>query len=221
MRGISAHSNGFQTCRALHLLQMLLGSVDGPGGFRYKAPYPKPCPPAAAVRPARGDHARQAAARLAAGLSAWPGRSAVDAEARRCASTRRSLGFAAGGPRHDADGDRQRRRGDPYPIEMLLLFMANMAWNSAMNPGETHARCWPTRTRPPATTESRTSSTCDAYHSETVAYADLVLPDTTYLERWDCISLLDRPIGDAHGLATRSASPSWHPTATCARSRRC
>ena len=30
-----------------------------------------------------------------------------------------------------------------------------------------------------------------------VAYADLVLPDTTYLERWDCISLLDRPICSA------------------------
>jgi anaerobic selenocysteine-containing dehydrogenase len=30
----------------------------------------------------------------------------------------------------------------------------------------------------------------DAYASEMVAYADLVLPDTTYLERWDCISLL-------------------------------
>jgi len=34
----------------------------------------------------------------------------------------------------------------------------------------------------------------DAYSSETVAYADLILPDTTYLERHDCISLLDRPI---------------------------
>ncbi len=40
MRGISAHSNGFQTCRALHLLQMLLGSIDVPGGFRYKPPFP-------------------------------------------------------------------------------------------------------------------------------------------------------------------------------------
>jgi sulfite dehydrogenase (quinone) subunit SoeA len=39
----------------------------------------------------------------------------------------------------------------------------------------------------------------DAYYSEMVAYADLVLPDTTYLERWDCISLLDRPIGGADG----------------------
>ncbi|MEO1027194.1 MAG: molybdopterin-dependent oxidoreductase, partial [Pseudomonadota bacterium] len=42
MRGISAHSNGFQTCRALHLLQIILGSVEVPGGFRFKPPYPKP-----------------------------------------------------------------------------------------------------------------------------------------------------------------------------------
>ena len=41
MRGISAHSNGFHTCRILHLLQMLLGTIDVPGGFRYKPPYPE------------------------------------------------------------------------------------------------------------------------------------------------------------------------------------
>ena len=28
MRGVSAHSNGFQTCRTLHLIQMLLGALD-------------------------------------------------------------------------------------------------------------------------------------------------------------------------------------------------
>ena len=28
MRGVSAHSNGFQTCRAIHLLQLLLGAID-------------------------------------------------------------------------------------------------------------------------------------------------------------------------------------------------
>ena len=42
MRGVSAHSNGFQTCRAIHLLQLLLGSVETPGGFRFEPPYPKP-----------------------------------------------------------------------------------------------------------------------------------------------------------------------------------
>ncbi|EQD30306.1 oxidoreductase, molybdopterin-binding protein, partial [mine drainage metagenome] len=79
----------------------------------------------------------------------------------------------------------------PEVIDTLFLFMSNMAWNSAMNPGET----------------TRMLSECDeqgnyripfvivadAFSSETVAYADLVLPDTTYLERYDCISLLDRP----------------------------
>jgi len=45
MRGISAHSNGFHTCRMLHLLQIILGSIDVPGGMRYKAPFPKPIPP--------------------------------------------------------------------------------------------------------------------------------------------------------------------------------
>ena len=43
----------------------------------------------------------------------------------------------------------------------------------------------------------------DAYSSEMVAYADLILPDTTYLERWDCISLLDRPISEADGAGRR------------------
>ena len=37
-----AHANGFQTCRALHVLQILLGTVEVPGGFRFKPPYPKP-----------------------------------------------------------------------------------------------------------------------------------------------------------------------------------
>ncbi|KQB12182.1 molybdopterin-dependent oxidoreductase iron-sulfur protein [Rhodobacter capsulatus] len=42
MRGIAAHANGFQTARALHLLQMLLGAIETPGGLRFKPPYPKP-----------------------------------------------------------------------------------------------------------------------------------------------------------------------------------
>ena len=46
MRGISAHSNGFHTCRAIHLLQTIIGSVDCPGGFRNKPPFPKAIPPA-------------------------------------------------------------------------------------------------------------------------------------------------------------------------------
>jgi anaerobic selenocysteine-containing dehydrogenase len=51
----------------------------------------------------------------------------------------------------------------------------------------------------------------DAYDSETVAFADLVLPDTTYLERHDCISLLDRPISDADSASDAIRQPVTRP----------
>ena len=41
MRGISAHSNGFQTCRAIHLLQILLGTIDVPGRLPLQAAIPQ------------------------------------------------------------------------------------------------------------------------------------------------------------------------------------
>jgi anaerobic selenocysteine-containing dehydrogenase len=61
----------------------------------------------------------------------------------------------------------------------------------------------------------------DAYSSEMVAYADLILPDTTYLERHDCISLLDRPICEPEARPTRSAGRWSSRTATCAASSPC
>jgi anaerobic selenocysteine-containing dehydrogenase len=51
----------------------------------------------------------------------------------------------------------------------------------------------------------------DAYYSETVPYADLILPDTTYLERWDCISLLDRPISEPDMVADAIRQPVVEP----------
>lgn len=51
----------------------------------------------------------------------------------------------------------------------------------------------------------------DAYSSEMVTYADLVLPDATYLERHDCISLLDRPICEADGAADAIRWPVIEP----------
>jgi len=47
MRGTAAHSNGFQTIRALAILMSILGTIDRPGGFRHKAPFPRPIPPCA------------------------------------------------------------------------------------------------------------------------------------------------------------------------------
>ncbi|CAB1129311.1 Putative Sulfite/Sulfur reductase [Candidatus Hydrogenisulfobacillus filiaventi] len=44
MRGVAAHSNGFQTARDYMLLLSLLGAIDAPGGWRYKTPAPWPIP---------------------------------------------------------------------------------------------------------------------------------------------------------------------------------
>ena len=51
----------------------------------------------------------------------------------------------------------------------------------------------------------------DAYESEMVAFADLILPDTTYLERHDCISLLDRPICEPDAVADSIRWPVTEP----------
>src|SRR6185436_7054648 len=80
-------------------------------------------------------------------------------------------------------------------IDVLFLFMANMSWNSAMNTTETMR--WLTDKDAAGDYRIPKIIYVDAYASEMVAYADLVLPDTTYLERFDAISLLDRPISDA------------------------
>ena len=56
---------------------------------------------------------------------------------------------------------------------------------------------------------------CDAFDSETVGYADLVIPDTTYLERYDTISILDRPISEPHAICDSIRSPVLEPDRDC------
>jgi sulfite dehydrogenase (quinone) subunit SoeA len=90
MRGISAHSNGFQTARALHLLQSLIGAVDAPGAFRFKPPYPKPPPPTRARTSAPGRASRSTARRSASPSAPTTSRSRTTAPPP--ASTRRSAG---------------------------------------------------------------------------------------------------------------------------------
>jgi anaerobic selenocysteine-containing dehydrogenase len=99
--------------------------------------------------------------------------------------------------------------GDPHKIDTLFLFMANMGWNSAMNTRDTQRMLCDKD----AGGEYKIPHFiyADAYWSETVDYADLVLPDTTYLERHDCISLLDRPISDADAASDAIRQPVCEP----------
>jgi sulfite dehydrogenase (quinone) subunit SoeA len=208
MRGISAHSNGFHTCRALHLLQLLLGAVDTPGSFRYQPPFPKPIPP-----PNRPGKSRQANGVLDApplGFVHGPEDLLVD-EAGRPRRIDHAFSWAyplaAHGMMHTVI--RNAWAGDPQRIDTLMMFMANMGWNSSMNTAETIG--WLTDKGEDGEYRIPRIIYADAYASETVAYADLVLPDTTYLERFDAISLLDRPISDADGAADAIRSPVFDP----------
>lgn len=210
MRGISAHSNGFQTCRALHLLQMLIGAVDTPGSFRYKPPYPKPAPPGP-VPAGKSSAPSTPLDGMPLGFPTGPEDLLIDQDG---AATRIDKAFTWESPM-SAHGAMHRvianaAAGDPYPIDTLFLYMANMAWNSSMDiQGTLDALT----AQDENTGEYRIRHIIysDAYASETIAYADLILPDTTYLERWDCISLLDRPIGDPDGAGDAIRQPIVEP----------
>ena len=69
-------------------------------------------------------------------------------------------------------------KGDPYPIDTLFMFMANMSWNSSMN---TSGVWYLYRPRWETGEYKIPFIILDAFWSETVPYADIVLPDTTYL----------------------------------------
>ena len=211
MRGISAHSNGFHTCRAIHVLQILLGSIDVPGGMRYKAPYPKgldslpkPTGKREDVRPNTplpGPHL---------GFVRSPEDLLVDAEGN---PQRIDKAFSWDAPM-SAHGlmhmvTTNAWQGDPFKIDTLFYYMANMAWNSAMNTTDTINMF--TDKDDDGEYKIPHIIYSDAFYSEMVPYADLILPDTTYLERYDCISLLDRPICDADGAADSIRHPVVQP----------
>ncbi|MEZ5648484.1 MAG: molybdopterin oxidoreductase family protein [Alphaproteobacteria bacterium] len=209
MRGISAHANGFDTCRGIHVLQMLLGAIDTPGSFRFKPPYPKAAPPG--LKPVGQTVASQTA--IDGALLGYPTDPADlliedNGTAKRIDKAYSwEFPLAAHGLLHMLLHNAWA--GDPYPIECLFLYMANMGWNSAMNIGNSIK--YLTDKNSDGSYRIPKIIYVDAYNSETVAYADLVLPDTTYLERWDCISLLDRPISCADGPADAIRQPVVTP----------
>lgn len=208
MRGISAHANGFQTCRALHVLQIILGTVEVPGGFRFKPPYPKPATAhpkphckATPDAPLDGPHL---------GFVQGPDDLALRADgspARIDKAFTWENPMSAHGLMHMVISN--AHAGDPYKIDTLFMYMANMSWNSSMNPGGVMEMLTDTDENGDYVIPRIIYS--DAYSSEMVAYADLILPDTTYLERHDCISLLDRPISEADAAADAIRWPVVEP----------
>jgi len=215
MRGLAAHSNGFHSIRALSILMSLLGTIDRPGGFRHKAPFPRPIPPCA--KTPRGPEAVQPNSVLDGMPLGWPAEPDdlfVD-DAGEAVRIDKAFSWeyplAVHGLMHNVITNAWR--GDPYPIDTLLIFMSNMAWNSAMNTVE--IRKMLNDKREDGEYKIPFLVVCDAFESEMVAFADLVLPDTTYLERHDVMSILDRPISEFDGPMDSVRIPVVPPTGEC------
>ena len=215
MRGLAAHSNGFHSIRNMALLMTLLGTIDRPGGFRHKAPFPRPIPPC--PKPPNKPEDVQPNTELNGmplGFPASPDDLFVDDEGE---PVRLDKAFSwehplsAHGLMHNAITNAWR--GDPHKIDTLLLFMANMAWNSSMNTSE--VRKMLVDKEEDGTYKIPYIIVCDAFQSETVQFADLVLPDTTYLERHDVMSMLDRPISEYDGPVDSVRIPVLPPTGDC------
>lgn len=215
MRGLSAHSNGFQTVRGLAVLMSLLGTIDRPGGFRHKAPYPRQTPPN--VKPPSSDADIKPNTPLGKAPLGWPtqpedlslSEDGTPLRIDKAYSWEHPL--AAHGLMHNVITNAVK--GDPYSIDTLMIFMANMSWNSTMNT---------TEVRKLLNTKGDDGEfkipflvVCDAFQSEMVNFADLVLPDTTYLERHDVMSMLDRPISEFDGPVDSVRIPVLPPTGNC------
>ncbi len=215
MRGLAAHSNGFHTIRSLSILMSILGTIDRPGGFRHKAPFPRPIPPCA--KPPNDPRAVKPNTPLDGMPLGWPA-DPDDLFVNDDGSPVRidkafswEFPLSVHGMMHNTITNAWR--GDPYKVDTLMLFMANVAWNSSMNTSGVREML-----------NDRDENgeykipfiiVADAFQSETVAFADLVLPDTTYLERHDVMSMLDRPISEYEGPADSVRIPVLPPTGDC------
>ena len=215
MRGLAAHSNGFQTIRAMSILMSILGTIDRPGGFRHKAPFPRPIPPCAKTATSWDDIQPNTPLNgMPLGWPADPDDLFVDDEGQ---PIRLDKAFSWEHPL-SVHGLMQNAitnawRGDPYSIDTMMIFMSNMAWNSTMNTQS--VRDMLNDKDEKGEYKIPFLIVCDAFQSEMVAFADLVLPDTTYLERHDVMSMLDRPISEFDGPVDSVRIPVVEPTGEC------
>ena len=219
MRGLAAHSNGFHTIRALSILMTLLGTIDRPGGFRHKAPFPRPIPPCA--KPPNSPDAVQPNTPLDGMPLGFPGEPEdlfVDEQGEPVRIDKAfswEYPLSVHGLMHNVITNAWR--GDPYPIDTLMIFMANMAWNSTMNTMEVRKMLNDRHEGGPDAGQYKIPYiiVADAFQSEMTAYADLILPDTTYLERHDVMSMLDRPISEFEGPVDSVRIPVLPPLGQC------
>ncbi|HID86357.1 MAG TPA: twin-arginine translocation signal domain-containing protein, partial [Anaerolineae bacterium] len=152
---VDQQTNGLASQMAIHSLNALVGSIDVPGGVVMQRPPP---------------------------LEPWPSVFMDDVTAQGLAQPRLDGPERYPGTRSAAlqlrSGQAHRLpeailSGDPYPLEALLLYRANPL-HDAPEP-----KAWRE-----ALAQVPLIVSFDSFIEETSAYADYILPDHTFLERW-------------------------------------
>ena len=233
MRGVTSHSNGFQSGRDYMILLALLGAIDAPGGWRYKTPAPWPIPDGA-YWPAYATvvDPRQRQKSGVVGGTALQER--IHNDGAVVATTVTGQSPAIGGTTKpiiytpdqlvvDENGrplliDRAYSWDAPmalhriytavnydagvqfpYRLEMLLWFITNPYWDNSYDLdtdlGLVRQKHSDGRYTIPFV------ALVDTFYGNSVPYADLVIPDLTFYERYGVHSLLDRPISTVDGPA--------------------
>ena len=189
-RGATMHTNGFYAGRAVMTLNFLLGNIDWAGGYV-----------------AGGGGADYAGANPGAPypLGSWPGqpaglpsgvpvsRSGASYEASGAYQKAMAEGrspYPAPRPWFPLGGGQWPEmfagihQGYPYPIKILFQHFANPAWSMPAIAGANDASL-PWQRLISDTAKVPLFIATDAFIAESSAYADYIVPDTTYLEGWE------------------------------------
>jgi tetrathionate reductase subunit A len=189
-RGATMHTNGFYAGRAVMTLNFLLGNVDWAGGY---------------IAGAGGADYTGANPGAPYPLGSWPGqpmglpsgvpvsRSGASYEAsaayQRAMAEGRSP-YPAPRPWFPLGGGQWPEmfaginQGYPYPIKVLFQHFANPAWSMPAIAGA-HDAGLPWQELVSDTAKVPLFIATDVFIAESSAYADYIVPDTTYLEGWE------------------------------------
>ena len=189
-RGATMHTNGFYAGRAVMTLNFLLGNVDWAGGY---------------ITGAGGADYAGANPGAPYPLGAWPGqraglpsgvpvsRSGASYEASKAyqrAMTEGRSPYPAPRPWFPLGGGQWPEmfagihQGYPYPIKILFQHFANPAWSMpAIAGADDDGLPWQRLITDTAKVPLFIAT--DIFIAESSAYADYIVPDTTYLEGWE------------------------------------
>lgn len=152
-RGAHAHSNGIYNGMAIHTLNALVGAFYAKGGLMHQMP------PAYGPLPADENDYMDSWARD----GAWKQQPRIDLKGHEDGYLMAKNMMQEVGPNHLA--------GNPYKLDTMMFYLTNPIWTSP------NGQVWEEALKDVFIIET------SPFPSETAKYADLILPDHTYLER--------------------------------------